>query len=273
MIHMSKIPCTVGILTFNSAATLGKALESVKEFDDVLICDGGSTDATRSIALEYGCRIIDQSQAFKNQDGTLADYAGVRNQCLDEARYDWFFYIDSDEVATAELVDEIARVIAGPSSHSVYSISPRIVLDGLLIEHSSNYPGWQQRLFRRSTGARFRKAVHERIAYDRSQYSAGFLRGHWHYFVSVQRALDPEKNEKYARMDASLHPGMPVASLLRQTWSKLATALKIILKGSYNRARYGARASMPLRLEWVRVRYHFRILQLIWGAYFRKRHV
>ena len=65
------IHATVGILTFNSAQTLERALESVKDLAEIIICDGGSTDATREIALKYGARIIDQDKKFKNPNGSL----------------------------------------------------------------------------------------------------------------------------------------------------------------------------------------------------------
>ena len=39
-----KINCSVGILTFNSEETLLKCLESVSDFSEIIICDGGNTD-------------------------------------------------------------------------------------------------------------------------------------------------------------------------------------------------------------------------------------
>ena len=49
----TKLPCTVAILTFNSGKSLKRALESVKDFEDILICDGGSTDDTVEIARAF----------------------------------------------------------------------------------------------------------------------------------------------------------------------------------------------------------------------------
>ena len=53
-----KISCSVGILTFNSAASLPVCLESVKHFSEIIICDGGSTDSTIEIARKFGCVVI-----------------------------------------------------------------------------------------------------------------------------------------------------------------------------------------------------------------------
>jgi glycosyltransferase involved in cell wall biosynthesis len=51
---MEKIRCSVGILTYNSGKNLRRALESVKNFSNIIIADGGSTDDTLQIAAEYG---------------------------------------------------------------------------------------------------------------------------------------------------------------------------------------------------------------------------
>ena len=92
-----RISATVGILTFNSEKTLERALESVKDFAEILICDGGSTDSTREIAARYGAKVIQQDARFKNADGRLRDWGGVRQQMLESASNEWFLYIDSDE--------------------------------------------------------------------------------------------------------------------------------------------------------------------------------
>ena len=48
------------MLTYNSEKTLRRALESVKDFDDIILCDGDSTDQTHAIAAEYGARVVRQ---------------------------------------------------------------------------------------------------------------------------------------------------------------------------------------------------------------------
>tara|TARA_Y100001935_G_scaffold253378_1_gene259446 strand:+ start:1046 stop:1237 length:192 start_codon:yes stop_codon:yes gene_type:complete len=62
---MKKIDCTVGILTYNCGDVLKNALESVSFCSEIIICDGGSTDNTLSVAEEYGCRVIKQKKNIK----------------------------------------------------------------------------------------------------------------------------------------------------------------------------------------------------------------
>ena len=142
---MSSIHCSVGILTFNSASTLRRALESVKSFIEIIICDGGSTDGTLEIAKEYGCKIIFQSAQFKNPNNRIKDFAGVRNQCLDAASFDWFLYIDSDEVVSPGLKLEIEQIVASNTGIYVYNVPLGLWIRGRLMKHSSNYPGYQNR--------------------------------------------------------------------------------------------------------------------------------
>src|SRR3989344_7446677 len=106
-----KIPCTVAVLTHNSAQTLARALESAKDFAELIVCDGASTDRTLDIARAYGARIIPQDTAFQDREGRISDFGAVRNQTLKASTQDWFFFLDSDEVLTSELVAEISSLI------------------------------------------------------------------------------------------------------------------------------------------------------------------
>ena len=49
---------SVVINTYNAERDLEQVLKAVKDFDEVLICDMESTDATLDIARKYGCRIV-----------------------------------------------------------------------------------------------------------------------------------------------------------------------------------------------------------------------
>ncbi len=156
-----KIQSTVGVLTFNSAITLRRALESVRDFDEIIICDGGSTDSTLDIAREFGALVVIQDTKYKNHDGSLKDFSGVRNQMLDRAKHDWFFFVDSDEYISDNLNKEIA--IATNGKPKIYWINRLYVYKDVVIECSAGYPNRQPRLFHRSVVNRFIKPIHERI--------------------------------------------------------------------------------------------------------------
>jgi glycosyltransferase involved in cell wall biosynthesis len=180
------IHASVGILTFNSGKTLQRALESVSEFTDVVLCDGGSTDDTLEIARAAGARVIPQDPAYKNPNGTLNNFGGVRQQLLDaagEKGNDWFLYIDSDETISDGLREDIRRISSeSPQEQTplVYRVPIGIMLNGHYIKYSSNYPGYQYRFFNRKSGAHFIKPVHERIEFDTKNIPIGTLTHPWY---------------------------------------------------------------------------------------------
>jgi len=162
--NSNKIKCSVGILTFNSGKTLKRALESVKDFDDIVMCDGGSIDDTLEIAKQYNCNILLQDDRFKDEKGALIDYSGARNQLLNTAKYDWFLFIDSDEYLSLGIVSEIKSIVENIyTKPCVYWVPRKYVLEGEVIECASTYPNKQIRFFYKDTTVGFIKKIHERI--------------------------------------------------------------------------------------------------------------
>lgn len=100
---MNKI--SVVINTYNAEQHLGAVIESVKGFDEVLICDMESTDSTLAIARREGCRII----TFERKQYSIVEPA--REYAIHEAQHDWVLVVDSDELVTPELKDYLYRLI------------------------------------------------------------------------------------------------------------------------------------------------------------------
>src|SRR5437899_6970270 len=69
----------------DDALRLGRALETLRPCDEILIVNGGSRDGSLRIAREYGARICN-----------LEDVASPR-QCLRHARYDWILCLEARE--------------------------------------------------------------------------------------------------------------------------------------------------------------------------------
>lgn len=158
----NKLPCTLAILTKDSGEVLKRALESVKDFADIVICDGGSTDDTLSIANKYGARIIEQDPQYLDENGKIKNFGGIRNQTLAAAKYDWFFFVDSDEYLGPELIEEL-RMIIEQGNFGVFWIPRRYVFNKIVIECATSYPSYQPRFFHKSVVKGFIKEVHERI--------------------------------------------------------------------------------------------------------------
>lgn len=58
-------------------------------FDEMVIVDTGSTDATKDIARSFGARVLD----FQWCD----DFSAARNESLRHAAGDWIFWMDADD--------------------------------------------------------------------------------------------------------------------------------------------------------------------------------
>ncbi len=255
---MEKIPASVGILTFNNAGTIERALESVAMFDDIVICDGGSTDRTLEIAKRYGARIIAQDQKFKNANGTLRDFGGVRQQLLDAARHDWFLYIDSDEAISDGLRGEIESVVSKPltpESPLVYRVPIGIVLDGRQIKYSSNFPGYQHRFFSKRSGAHFIKPVHERITFDTKRVRIGTFKNPWNTYATQDEVRHyPREMKGYRVIQARMSRVHSFREyLVFDVYRTFRAAFAMFVKACYIYLRHGFKESAPISMEWGRV--------------------
>lgn len=194
-----KILCTVAILTHNNEATLSRCLESVKDFAELIVCDGNSTDATLEIARIAGARILTQDSVFKDAQGRISDFSGVRNQTLSAASYEWFFFLDSDEYVDEKLVEEIRRITTS-SMIGAYFVPRLYVIGGEIVRCASTYPSQQMRFFHRTVAHTFIKSIHERIdikegviparlvhpMYVPLSDDAARLRSKWRYYLALE---------------------------------------------------------------------------------------
>ena len=88
---------SVVINTYNAQEHLAKVLESVKDFDEVVVCDMESTDDTVKIAEQYGCRVV----TFPKNGHTCCEPA--RTFAIQAAQNPWVLVVDADEIVTPEL--------------------------------------------------------------------------------------------------------------------------------------------------------------------------
>ena len=268
----NKILCSVGILTFNSEETLKRTLESVKDFAEIIICDGCSTDNTLEIAKEYGCKIILQDSKFKNSDNSIKNFGGIRNQCLDAATYNWFLYIDSDETISKGLKEKIENIINSNSDIYIYNVPIKIIIDGKLIKHSSNYPGYQHRFFNKKSGAKFIKEVHERIDYNKDKYKVHNLKNPWYVFWDKEYVDNYfKKTEKYVKIEVERNKNQTFFNYLQYgIYWNFKAILKILIKSLRNYILYGFKESMPIKIELARIIYLLKLVYFLTLDQFKK---
>lgn len=107
---------SVIINTYNAEQHLRKVLDSVKNFDEVVVCDMESTDHTLEIAKEYGSKIV----TFPKENYTCCEPA--RTFAIQSASSKWAFVVDADEIVTPELREELYQIIQQPNCAAGYYI-------------------------------------------------------------------------------------------------------------------------------------------------------
>jgi len=145
---------TVTILTKNSQKYLSRCLDALKAFDEVLILDNGSEDETLNIAGKYENVTI--------LEHPFIGFGPMKNIAVEKARNDWIFSVDSDEVASEELISSIRQVDPALTGR-IYAVSRLNHYNGKPIHCCGWYPDTVLRLFNR-THTQFNEAmVHESL--------------------------------------------------------------------------------------------------------------
>jgi glycosyltransferase involved in cell wall biosynthesis len=181
------------LIAHDEAERVGRCLESLRWADEiVVVVDARTTDATAEIARRFTDRVLVHE---------FVDYADQRQWAADQARGEWIFWVDCDEVVPEPLAREIQTTLRAPRCDA-YLLPRRDYMFGKWINHGGWYPQLQMRLYRRSLG-RWRGAVHETIEFSGSVGRLAECVLHY----SHRRVRDwVAKMERYTTMEAqALH--------------------------------------------------------------------
>ena len=144
---------SITILTKNSRQYLEDVLNSVQDFDEVIIYDNGSTDDTLEIAAKF--------KNVKIIIGKFVGFGKTHNIASSHAKHEWVLSIDSDEIVTDEMSLEIKNLQL--DENTVYSFSRHNYFNNKFIKWCGWYPDRQIRLYNK-TKTQFDDAkVHEAI--------------------------------------------------------------------------------------------------------------
>jgi len=119
---------------YNSASTIGEALESVVAQThsawEVIVVDDGSTDATGELARQFAAR--DERIRVVSQPNGGESCA--RNTGVGHSGYDWLHFLDADDwIAPACLERLTAELTANPELDAVHCRTVRVAKDGTLV--------------------------------------------------------------------------------------------------------------------------------------------
>jgi glycosyltransferase involved in cell wall biosynthesis len=101
---MNKIPVSVIVVTKNEQARLGRCLQALQQFDEIVVLDSDSTDATKGIAFSNNARV--ENFTWNGQ------YPKKRQWALDnlKLKHDRVFFVDADEIIPPLLAYEISKL-------------------------------------------------------------------------------------------------------------------------------------------------------------------
>lgn len=194
---------SVTVLTKDSAQHIRRVLEALRRFDEVVVFDSGSKDETLDIAKTFSNVTI----ATTEFDG----FGAVHNRASAAAKNDWILSVDSDEVLTPGLVEEILAesldvgVVYGFPRHTYYNDK--------LIKGCGWYPDVQWRLYHRKKTRFSEVQVHEGVIREGmqcKQFKAPML--HYSYAHTGDFLV---KMHSYAMLFAKQHARKKKSSLCK----------------------------------------------------------
>jgi len=193
---------SIVILTFNSQKYLSKVLNSCGFADEVLVVDSGSSDNTLEIANTFAnTKIIHQKWlGFGKQK-----QAGV-----EACKNNWVFVLDSDEIITDELKNEILSLDFTCKAYFV----PRLnYFFGKPIRHCGLYPDATLRLFDRNCAKFSEDEVHEKIL---TNEKTAILKNHMLHFAYENIEEFITKQNRYSSLNKR---NKPLKALFSPYWT------------------------------------------------------
>ncbi|OCS03770.1 glycosyltransferase family 2 protein [Campylobacter fetus] len=189
------------VLTFNSEKYLKEVLSSISWADEIVVVDSGSNDETLAICSE-----------FKNVKINHQKWLGFGMQKqfgVDLSKNEWVFVLDSDEVVTKELKNEIIDELKNPK-FKAYKVARLNYFFGEPIRKMGLYPDYTIRFFNKNYAKFDGRSVHESVI---TNSKIGVLKNHFihHAYESVEQFINKQNsysnlNKKSNKIKAVLNP-------------------------------------------------------------------
>jgi glycosyltransferase involved in cell wall biosynthesis len=147
------IPISVAIITRNEERNIKDALESVRDFDDIIVVDSFSDDSTVEICREYTPRV------YRHE---WVGFSMQKQRAVDYAKNEWVLILDADERVTPALKVEMMHEISA-ALYAGYYIPRKNFFLGRWIKYSGWWPDYTLRLFRKDSSYVEPREVHEKV--------------------------------------------------------------------------------------------------------------
>lgn len=216
------------IITFNEAANVRAACESVAWADEIIVVDSESTDETRDNASSCGAKVINRE---------WPGFAVQKQFAVEQAAHEWILSLDADERVSPELAREISALKEAKNARPAdgYLISRRSFYQGRWIKGGGWYPDWQLRLFRKSAGKWAPRLIHESVKMNDEARIEKLSGDILHYSVRDASHHHRMIGERYAPLSAQqmLAEGKTTSAIKIAVAAPSAFIRSFILKGGF----------------------------------------
>ena len=184
------VPVTATVITYNEAANIQAALESLSWADEIIVVDSESTDDTVTIARRFTKHVIVRP---------WPGYIAQKNFAAEQATHEWIFSLDADERVTPELAAEVTALVSRGPGAAGYRV-PRVTFHlGRWMRSTDWYPDYQLRLYDRRRARWAGKYVHESVKADGP---VEYLRSELQHFAYRDLAHHLETMDRYTTLAA-----------------------------------------------------------------------
>jgi glycosyltransferase involved in cell wall biosynthesis len=128
------------VLTHNNEGIIAQCLDSVTWADEIVVVDDESTDRTKEMARRYTDKIFVRKMENEGRHRNWA-YAQCKNT--------WVLSLDSDEVVTPELKEEIENTLTKDTLENGFTIPRRNYIGNYWVKYGGWYPSPQLKLFKK----------------------------------------------------------------------------------------------------------------------------
>jgi glycosyltransferase involved in cell wall biosynthesis len=178
---------TAVIAAHDESANIEACVASVEWARKVIVVENDSLDDTIDRARGAGATVISPK---------FTTIGAARNHGIERAKTEWIFVLDADERCTAELADEISRVVIHPGGATAFRVPRRNYFLGREICHG----GWGSdkpiRLFRRELRYNA-NLVHEHV--DVTKGAVGEIKNKLLHYTYISLDQYFEKFDRYSR--------------------------------------------------------------------------
>ncbi|MCX2683748.1 glycosyltransferase [Campylobacter sp. MIT 21-1685] len=205
---------SVIIIVKNAEKTLQKCLQSLKNFDEIVLLDNGSTDSTLEIAKEYNEK-FDNLKVFHSK---FIGFGALRNLAISYTKNDFILSIDADEVLEISTKEELETVHL--KDNSIIALPRKNLYKNEWIKACGWSPDFVYRIFNKKFTQFNKSLIHESVIIPSNAEIVKFQNGLKHYaYDSIDTLL--EKCQRYSSLWAQQNvkkKSSMIESVVRSGW-------------------------------------------------------